>query len=152
MASLYCNFNQTECLTWELFKLIWNWFIFLHDWFFVMLNNVWLLVTISLFFHQDIFVTLSKVDSNYFVCNVDDFKFLADMIQHIPLHLRARYVFCCAPINKKHPFISTMFLKVRYVWFKLVLLKTWYFWFFFCITTLVNLVITQNNYYHLDYE
>ncbi|XP_071793096.1 ATP-dependent RNA helicase SUPV3L1, mitochondrial-like [Asterias amurensis] len=59
----------------------------------------------------DIFVTLSKVDSNYFVCNVDDFKFLADMIQHIPLHLRARYVFCCAPINKKHPFISTMFLK-----------------------------------------
>ncbi|XP_038045305.1 ATP-dependent RNA helicase SUPV3L1, mitochondrial-like [Patiria miniata] len=59
----------------------------------------------------DIFVNLSKVDNNYFVCNVDDFKFLADMIQHIPLHLRARYVFCCAPINKKHPFICTMFLK-----------------------------------------
>ncbi|KAJ8025711.1 ATP-dependent RNA helicase SUPV3L1, mitochondrial [Holothuria leucospilota] len=59
----------------------------------------------------DIFVNLSRVEKNYFVCNVDDFKFLADMIQHIPLHLRARYVFCCAPINKKHPFICTMFLK-----------------------------------------
>ncbi|PIK48074.1 putative ATP-dependent RNA helicase SUPV3L1, mitochondrial isoform X2 [Apostichopus japonicus] len=60
---------------------------------------------------QDIFVNLSQVEKNYFVCNVDDFKFLADMIQHIPLHLRARYVFCCSPINKKHPFICTMFLK-----------------------------------------
>ncbi|XP_071947645.1 ATP-dependent RNA helicase SUPV3L1, mitochondrial-like isoform X1 [Antedon mediterranea] len=59
----------------------------------------------------DIFVSLSKVDSNYFVCNIDDFKFLADMIQHIPLNLRTRYVFCCAPINKKHAFICTAFLK-----------------------------------------
>ncbi|XP_054766320.2 ATP-dependent RNA helicase SUPV3L1, mitochondrial-like isoform X2 [Lytechinus pictus] len=59
----------------------------------------------------DIFITLSQVEKNYFVCNVDDFKFLADMIQHVPLHLRARYVFCCAPINRKLPFICTMFLK-----------------------------------------
>ena len=47
----------------------------------------------------------------YFMCNIDDFKFLADMIEHIPLPLRARYVFCCAPINKKLPFVCTMFLK-----------------------------------------
>ncbi|XP_014670321.1 PREDICTED: ATP-dependent RNA helicase SUPV3L1, mitochondrial-like [Priapulus caudatus] len=60
----------------------------------------------------DIFVSLSQVDSAiYFMCNVDDFKFLADMIQHVPLELRARYVFCCAPINRKMPFICTMFLK-----------------------------------------
>lgn len=45
------------------------------------------------------------------MCNVDDFKFLADMIQHVPLELRARYVFCCAPINKKMPFVCTIFLK-----------------------------------------
>ncbi|XP_028257580.1 ATP-dependent RNA helicase SUPV3L1, mitochondrial [Parambassis ranga] len=59
----------------------------------------------------DIFVNLSQVDGLYFVCNIDDFKFLADMIQHIPLNLRSRYVFCTAPINKKQPFVCTSFLK-----------------------------------------
>ncbi|XP_059202089.1 ATP-dependent RNA helicase SUPV3L1, mitochondrial [Centropristis striata] len=59
----------------------------------------------------DIFVSLSQVDGMYFVCNIDDFKFLADMIQHIPLNLRTRYVFCTAPINKKQPFVCTSFLK-----------------------------------------
>lgn len=60
----------------------------------------------------DIFVALCTVDDSlYFMCNIDDFKFLADMIQHVPLPLRARYVFCCAPINKKIPFPCTMFLK-----------------------------------------
>lgn len=34
------------------------------------------------------------------------------MIQHIPLNLRSRYVFCTAPINKKQPFVCTSFLKV----------------------------------------
>ncbi|XP_034944631.1 ATP-dependent RNA helicase SUV3 homolog, mitochondrial [Chelonus insularis] len=61
---------------------------------------------------MDIFMSLSTVDDSlYFMCNVEDFKFLADMIQHVPLPLRARYVFCCAPINKKVPFPCTMFLK-----------------------------------------
>ncbi|XP_066962711.1 ATP-dependent RNA helicase SUV3 homolog, mitochondrial [Macrobrachium rosenbergii] len=60
----------------------------------------------------DIFVSLCTVDSSsYFMCIMDDFKFLADLIQHIPLQLRARYVFCCAPINKKMPFVCAMFLK-----------------------------------------
>lgn len=51
-------------------------------------------------------------NSLYFICNTEDFKFLADMIQHVPLPLRARYVFCCAPINRKLPFSCAMFLKV----------------------------------------
>ncbi|KAJ1143240.1 hypothetical protein NDU88_009551 [Pleurodeles waltl] len=59
----------------------------------------------------DIFVSLSQVDGHYFVCNIDDFKFVADMIQHIPLNLRARYVFCTAPINRKQPFVCTSLLK-----------------------------------------
>uniref|UniRef100_A0A3P8W8Y4 ATP-dependent RNA helicase SUPV3L1, mitochondrial n=1 Tax=Cynoglossus semilaevis TaxID=244447 RepID=A0A3P8W8Y4_CYNSE len=59
----------------------------------------------------DIFVSLSQVDGLYFVCNIDDFKFLADMIQHIPLNLRSRYVFCTAPINKKQAFVCTSVLK-----------------------------------------
>ncbi|CAG9772848.1 unnamed protein product [Ceutorhynchus assimilis] len=61
---------------------------------------------------MDIFVNLSTVDNSlYFMCNIEDFKFLADMIQHVPLPLRARYIFCCSPINKKMPFVCTMFLK-----------------------------------------
>ncbi|XP_069466708.1 ATP-dependent RNA helicase SUPV3L1, mitochondrial [Ambystoma mexicanum] len=59
----------------------------------------------------DIFVSLSQVDGRYFVCNIEDFKFVADMIQHIPLNLRARYVFCTAPINRKQPFVCTSLLK-----------------------------------------
>lgn len=47
------------------------------------------------------------------MCQTEDFKFLADMIQHVPLPLRARYLFCCAPINKKMPFVCTIFLKVQ---------------------------------------
>lgn len=62
---------------------------------------------------MDIFVSLSTVDDAlYFMCNIDDFKFLAEMIQHVPLPLRARYVFCCAPINRKMAFVCSMFLKV----------------------------------------
>jgi ATP-dependent RNA helicase SUPV3L1/SUV3 len=61
---------------------------------------------------MDIFVSLSTVDDSlYFMCNIEDFKFLAEMIQHVPLPLRARYVFCCAPINRKMPFVCSMFLK-----------------------------------------
>ncbi|XP_020281676.1 ATP-dependent RNA helicase SUV3 homolog, mitochondrial [Pseudomyrmex gracilis] len=61
---------------------------------------------------MDIFVSLCTVDDSlYFMCNLDDFKFLADMIQHVKLPLRARYVFCCAPINRKLPYVCTMFLK-----------------------------------------
>lgn len=60
----------------------------------------------------DIFVSLCTVDdSMYFMCNIDDFKFLADMIEHVPLNIKARYIFCCSPINRKLPFVCTMFLK-----------------------------------------
>lgn len=60
----------------------------------------------------DIFISLCMMDSSsYFMCDTEGFKFLADMIQHVPLPLRARYVFCCAPINRKQPFVCTMFLK-----------------------------------------
>ena len=62
---------------------------------------------------MDIFISLCQMDSsNYFMCDIGSFKFLADMIQHINLPLRARYVFCCAPINLKMPFVITMFTKL----------------------------------------
>ncbi|CAG5009895.1 unnamed protein product [Parnassius apollo] len=62
---------------------------------------------------MDIFVHLCTVDDSlYFMCNTEAFKFLAEMIQHVPLPLRARYVFCCAPINNKFPFVCATFLKM----------------------------------------
>ncbi|XP_072942061.1 ATP-dependent RNA helicase SUV3 homolog, mitochondrial [Epargyreus clarus] len=62
---------------------------------------------------MDIFVHLCTVDATlYFMCNTEGFKFLAEMIQHVPLPLRARYVFCCAPINNKLPFVCATFLKM----------------------------------------
>ncbi|KAL3183001.1 hypothetical protein MRX96_006794 [Rhipicephalus microplus] len=38
---------------------------------------------------------------------------LANLVDifHVPLPLRARYVFCCSPINQKMPFVCSMFLK-----------------------------------------
>ncbi|XP_018018153.2 ATP-dependent RNA helicase SUV3 homolog, mitochondrial isoform X2 [Hyalella azteca] len=60
----------------------------------------------------DIFVNVCTVDESlYFVCAMEDFKFLADLIQHISMPLRARYLFCCAPISRKMPFVCAMFLK-----------------------------------------
>ncbi|XP_053694212.1 ATP-dependent RNA helicase SUV3 homolog, mitochondrial [Sabethes cyaneus] len=61
---------------------------------------------------MEIFVSLSTVDDSlYFMCNTEDFRFLAETIQHVPLPLRARYIFCCAPINRQMPFVCSMFLK-----------------------------------------
>jgi len=61
----------------------------------------------------DIFISLSTLDDSlYTLCHLDDFKFLADMIQHIKLPLKAKYTFCCAPINRKMPLVCTMFLKM----------------------------------------
>lgn len=61
---------------------------------------------------MDIFISLSTVDDTlYFMCNIEDFKFLAEMIEHVPLPLRPRYLFCCAPINRKMTFVCSMFLK-----------------------------------------
>ena len=61
----------------------------------------------------DIFTSLSVLDDSlYTLCHMDDFKYLADMVEHIKLPLKAKYTFCCAPINRKMPFVCTMFMKI----------------------------------------
>ena len=61
----------------------------------------------------DIFTSLSVIDDSlYSLCQMEDFKFLADMIEHIKLPLKAKYTFCCAPINRKMPLLCTMFMKI----------------------------------------
>ena len=60
----------------------------------------------------DIFVTLCQIEKdNYFMCHMEEVKFLSEMIQHVELPLRSRYVFCCAPINKQFQFVCALFLK-----------------------------------------
>lgn len=59
----------------------------------------------------DIFISLCTVDDSlYFMCNIDDFKYLADEIEHVRLPLRQRYVYSCAPIDRKNKFLCQMFL------------------------------------------
>ena len=61
----------------------------------------------------DIFISLSTLDDSlYNLCHFDDFKFIADMIEHIKLPLKAKYTLCCAPLNRRMPFVCTMFLKI----------------------------------------
>ena len=71
------------------------------------------------------------------MCNMDDFKFLADMIEHVPLPLRVRYVLCCAPIPKTQPFICTMFLKVNLTSRKSIV--------FYSVCILVSVIIPPAN-------
>ena len=59
----------------------------------------------------DIFISLSQLNQHYFMCNTETLKFLADILEHIPLPLRARYIFCCAPVDIKSNFLCAMFLK-----------------------------------------
>lgn len=70
-----------------------------------------LLPTATLSNLLDIFVSLSQLNAHYFMCNIESIKFLAGILEHIPLPLRARYVFCCAPVDNKSNFVCAMFLK-----------------------------------------
>ncbi|KAK6644605.1 hypothetical protein RUM43_000872 [Polyplax serrata] len=61
---------------------------------------------------MEILISLSTIDDSlYFICDTNDFRFFAEMIEHISLPLRVKYVFCSAPINKKSQFTSSVFLK-----------------------------------------
>lgn len=60
----------------------------------------------------ELFVELCEFDeSAYFICDLENFKLLANTIQHINIPLRARFTFCCSPINTKFPFSLAMFTK-----------------------------------------
>lgn len=60
----------------------------------------------------DIFISVCQVDtSNYFMCNLENFKQLAELIQHISLTIQSRYVLCTAPVDIDNSFICTIFLK-----------------------------------------
>ncbi|KAG0191615.1 hypothetical protein DFQ28_011454 [Apophysomyces sp. BC1034] len=47
------------------------------------------------------FEDLASVDGNYFLCNYQDQKKIADTIQMIPMEMRDRYQFVTAPVNSR---------------------------------------------------
>lgn len=60
----------------------------------------------------DIFVTICKLDdSKYFMCQINDMKSIASMIDNIPLPLKARYTFSSAPVDLKNPFNCNAFMQ-----------------------------------------
>jgi len=53
---------------------------------------------------QEVFESVVQLDgANYFICDLDDKKFVAQKLQGIPLSIRDQYVFSTAPINTKKP-------------------------------------------------
>lgn len=46
------------------------------------------------------------------MCDLEAFKQLAGLIQHIPLTMAHRYVLCTAPVDLNNQFISTIYLKL----------------------------------------
>lgn len=60
----------------------------------------------------DLFIDLCEYDSSaFFICDLKNFRLLADSIEHIQIPLRSRYAFCCAPVNTNMPFSMAMFTK-----------------------------------------
>ncbi|XP_067943763.1 ATP-dependent RNA helicase SUPV3L1, mitochondrial-like isoform X2 [Watersipora subatra] len=60
----------------------------------------------------DIFTTVMTIDNEkYFLCQMDQFKKIAEVIEHVPIPLRSRYIFCCAPIPLQSAFVTTTLLK-----------------------------------------
>jgi ATP-dependent RNA helicase SUPV3L1/SUV3 len=59
-----------------------------------------------------IFRALCKIDSvQYFLCNINETIYLADLIDHIPLKLRSKYIFATSPINRKQTFVCSCFVR-----------------------------------------
>lgn len=59
-----------------------------------------------------IFMSICKIDNaQYFMCNFEEIKNLAELIDHIPIPIRAKYTFAISPISLRHPFISSCFVK-----------------------------------------
>jgi ATP-dependent RNA helicase SUPV3L1/SUV3 len=59
-----------------------------------------------------IFMSICKIDNGqYFLCNFEEIKNLAEMIDHIPIPLKAKYTFCTSPISTRDIFVSSCFVK-----------------------------------------
>lgn len=59
-----------------------------------------------------VFASLCSIDERqYFLSAFDDVAYLASLIDHIPLKLKAKYTFATSPIGEKQTFACTCFVK-----------------------------------------
>ena len=59
-----------------------------------------------------IFMNICHIDlGQYFLCNFEDMLALAELIDHIPIKLKTKYVFATSPINRKEAFLTSCFVK-----------------------------------------
>ena len=50
----------------------------------------------------NLFISICKIDNGqYFLCNYDDIKKLAELIDHIPIPLKAKYTLATCPISTR---------------------------------------------------
>lgn len=62
---------------------------------------------------KEIFTELCQMDNSlYFMCNIESFVYLTEKLDSITIPLRARYIFCCSPVNIKDTLVTTMLLRV----------------------------------------
>ncbi|KAJ3189610.1 ATP-dependent RNA helicase supv3l1, mitochondrial, partial [Irineochytrium annulatum] len=59
----------------------------------------------------DKFEDLARLDGDYFLCNLENQKAIADLIQPLPLSLRDRYVLVAAPTNADDPYLAAITLR-----------------------------------------
>lgn len=59
-----------------------------------------------------VFISICSIDDGqYFLCNFTDVQYLASLIDHIPLKLKAKYTFATSPISEKQTFACACFVK-----------------------------------------
>jgi ATP-dependent RNA helicase SUPV3L1/SUV3 len=60
----------------------------------------------------EIFMSICKIESSdYFLCEFENVKALAVLIDHIPMQLKTKYKFCLSPINVNETLITSCFVK-----------------------------------------
>ena len=59
-----------------------------------------------------IFTAICKIDNTqYFLCNFEEIRTLAEAIDHIPIPIKAKYTFATSPISQKNAFVFSSFVK-----------------------------------------
>ncbi|XP_065828308.1 ATP-dependent RNA helicase SUPV3L1, mitochondrial-like [Oscarella lobularis] len=59
-----------------------------------------------------LFEELASLDGNYFLCNVEDQKAVAELVERLPLNMKDKYIFCLAPVDTKKTLVTASLYKM----------------------------------------
>merc|ERR1712013_663914 len=57
----------------------------------------------------DAFTMMARIGGSYYMCQSEDMKDVADLIEDLPLTITERLQFCMAPANLRHPLFKRIF-------------------------------------------